>query len=43
MDISRNMIDLLYLTNHINMEKINRCKTEKTFSFKDKKNIKKLV
>jgi hypothetical protein len=38
MDISRNIIDLMYLTNQTNMDKISKIRTEKTIS---KKNLEK--
>ena len=40
MDISRNLIDLMYLTNRVNMEKINNIKEDEKLSMENKKKYK---
>ncbi len=40
MDISRNLIDLMYLTNRVNMEKLNNIKEDENLSLENKKKYK---
>ena len=40
MDISRNLIDLMYLTNRVNMEKLNNIKEDEKLSLENKKKYK---